>query len=237
MTEANFSNRTFLYYLKVLYRRRWFLAILVLIASATTLATALRSAPVYRSTATILLIEGQGGGAFDAVQSGFGALGIMLRGGSASSAKVITAILKSQRMANNIQEHFGFQERFQIGREQAIQRAKGMLTIYDWDTTLGVEVTGGDPQFIADVANFCVKNLDSLNQELNISTEKPFVRLLDPAEVPKRPIPREIKKRMLVSALTVFLLGSLFVLFADYLRRLKEVETLSHAFEKEELKI
>jgi hypothetical protein len=79
---------------------------------------------------------------------------------------------------------------------------------------------GNDPSYTEKVANFAIQNLDKINEELNITPDKPMVKVLDKAAYGIRQS-RHIARNAMVSALLVFLLFSAYIFSADYLRKIK----------------
>jgi len=65
-----------------------------------------------------------------------------------------------------------------------------------------------------------MQNLDKLNNELSISSNRPMVKILD-AAVRGTPESRQVPRKLFVSAMAAFLISSFYIFFSDYLRKLK----------------
>jgi hypothetical protein len=130
---------------------------------------------------------------------------------ASSSADTIFAILKSARMRGDINEHFNVQGRSQFWWQLDAYYVKGGFAI---------EITGSDPEIIKDIANFAAENLDNINLELQITSQKPMITVLDPA-VRGAPINKNISKKAIVNALFIFIIYSFYVFYKEYLSHLK----------------
>ena len=161
----------------------------------------------YISTITIILPKGD-----TQIKSSIGSfLGISSLSMGASSEDMIVAIIKSKRMAKDIYENFKLYER---------KKFKYSLETYVMPGGFSLEAKGNDPALTEKIANFCVQNLDKINAELNLTPERPMVKVLDPAAYGVR-MSRGILKNVFVAGLFTFLAISLYIFFKDYMIRLK----------------
>lgn len=193
-----------IYYMNI-YKKWW--KKIIAVAGISMFLTMLFSMAVpatYVSTVTLL----SGGG-----ESSVGSIGQFLGISSAqsSSNNVIIAILKSRRMAKDINEKFNSPERSGFSYSISTSEATAGLAI---------TVTGSAPDLTQKIADFAVVNLDKINSELDITLNKPMVKVLDPAVRGVRQS-RQTPRKMVVAGLLSFLLISLYVFFSDYLNKLK----------------
>jgi uncharacterized protein involved in exopolysaccharide biosynthesis len=197
---------TVFYYIDLLKKWRKPLLIVVVVSMVLTIVFSLTKPPTYVSTVTLLL-AGENPG-LGAVGSLFGISDIV-----SSDKDVIIAILKSNRMANDIREEFKLSKKpnFWWG-----------INTYVVTGGLNVEVKGPDPALTEKIANFCIQELDKINTELNITLKKPMVKVLDPAGYGARQS-GDFAKRTLISGIFAFLALSCYIFFLDYLKRLKRV--------------
>ena len=195
-----------LYYINM-YKKWWKKIMLVMVISMFLTACFSLFMPVtYVSTVTLLSV---GGGT-----STGGALGSLLglsglSGGSSTEA--IVPLLNSRRMTKDISDRFDLDEKPRFRYKINTAEAKGAFAI---------KVSGNDPALIQKIANFTVANLDKINMELDITPNKPMVKVLDLAVRGIRES-RQTPRKMLVAGLLSFLLISLYAFFSDYLKKLK----------------
>jgi len=128
-----------------------------------------------------------------------------------SSDEIIFSMLKSRRMNKDINGHF---------KEKKKRGFWWSLDTYRVMGGFAVEVTGSDPKLTKEIANFSVENLEKINLELDITSQKPMVKVLDPA-IEGAPIKRYVFKKVLVRGIFVFLLYALFIFFREYFSQLR----------------
>jgi capsular polysaccharide biosynthesis protein len=89
------------------------------------------------------------------------------------SAYTALSIISSQRMREDIEKHFDLKSNPDFK----------LIDIIAYNTLpLTTEVKGTDPELVKDIANYCVSNVDRINAELNLSPEKPLLKVIDYAE-------------------------------------------------------
>lgn len=191
-----------LYYIE-LFKRSWktiFLTVAIAIL-LTTIFTYLM--PVYyTSTVTLISVKPAGSG------QRLGSLGKVFGIGELSpTSNYVLPLIYSRRMANDIKERFNLKEK---------KKFKWSIKVEDMKIT----VRGTDPGLVQKIANFAVENLNKINEELELTTSKPMVKVLDPANYGE-PEPRYFFKKIVISALFSFLLANIFVFISDYLNKLK----------------
>lgn len=192
-----------LYYINM-YKKWWKRIALVVVVSMSITMFFLRfQSTTYVSTVTLLSTGGGGASS--------GPLGTLLGLSGSSSTDVIVPLLNSRRMARDISDHFALDKK--PGFRYSISTGK-------MEGAFAINVNGTDPVFTMEIANFVVENLDKINKELDVTSSKPMVKVLDPA-VRGAPILREKTRKIFVAGILSFLLLSLYVFFSDYLRKLK----------------
>jgi uncharacterized protein involved in exopolysaccharide biosynthesis len=192
------------HYLNI-YKKEWKkMAALILLTMLITMIVTLLQPIMYRSTISVLSPK-EGGG--------MGNLGSYL-GLSAgpSSDDIIFSMLKSRRMSNDINEHFNLKNKRKFWWE---------IDTYIVTGGFAVEVKGSDPELTRDIANFSIANLDKINSELQITTQKPMVKVLDPA-LRGAPVAKKVSNRVAASGLFTLLLHAFFLFFKDYFSQLKK---------------
>jgi len=191
-----------------MYKKWWktIVKLMVIAMFFTTIFSML--GPVnYVSTVTIIS-AGSGGSSSSSIGK---LLGISGLGGGDSSNEIIIAILRSNRMARDIQAFLQFNKK---------QKFSYAIATREIAAGMAINVRGNDPLFTEKIANFAVQNLDKINSELNITPSKPMVKVLDSATYGARES-RQTPRKILIAGLAAFLLMSLYIFFSDYLRKLK----------------
>lgn len=190
-----------------LYKKHWkkmaFLIIVVMLAAAMLQSMQ----PItYRSTLIALSSKenSQGGN----LGSYLGLPNLIM---GASSNDIVFSMLKSRRMRRDINEHF-----------QLSKRPKFWWNLDAYVVTGGfaVEVTGPDPKMTKEIGNFAVENLNKINLELQVTSQKPMVKVLD-AAVEGSPAGRNVSKKVMASGLFAFLMCTLWIFFKEYFSQLK----------------
>ena len=215
------ADITFLTYWKVAKERKR--AILTLITLSALIMTFVVMTAPREYTASVSVFPPAGPAN---LFSGFSSMGLTMGGGGPTSVESLTFLVKSRRMAEGIVDHFALAEKFQMTRERATRRARRMVNGYDLvkGTLFVIEATSDDPKFSADLANFCAENLNAINEQLILTSDKPFVKVIDSAQPPTSANPRYLPKKVL-GAILFSGIGSYFFFFlAEYFKMLCEEE-------------
>ncbi|MBN1793539.1 MAG: hypothetical protein JW844_01080 [Candidatus Omnitrophica bacterium] len=232
-----YSTASILYYFNVLKKYWRFIAVVVIIATVISGLKGMRTPRSYTAEVVLLLPASEGGNSTSSSIGRF--LGIPNLSGGGSSTSLLGAIIKSRKMAEDIVEHFNLADKTKPGAwESAIRGTKGKIFLPPSlnTVTLSIKASDRDPKRAAQIANFCAENLDNINEELQITTQKPMVKILDEATPPLAPNPRGVKKRALTSGLfagLMCILGVFFLEYIAYLKRKKEPNVTSELLEEE----
>lgn len=197
-----------LHYLSI-YKKEWKRVVsLVSLAAFITAVMVLLQPTVYRSTVTVLSLK-EGGQA--------GAIGRylgMLSSVASSSDAVVFSMLESARMRRDVHEHFNLKDK---------QNFWWALDTYEVTGGFAVEVKAPDPDMTERIANFCVENLDKINAELQVTSQRPMAKVLD-AAVKGSPVSKDIFKKVIAIDLFVFLIYALFIFFREYFSQLRKAK-------------
>lgn len=195
-----------LYYIDIYKKWRRPIIAIVGITMFFTMCFSLFSPAMYVSTVTLLSTE-------SGADSGASSLGkfLGLSIGGTSPNEVIVVIVKSRRMSEGIRTSFNLDKN---------PRFRYSLDINSMIGGLAISVKGTDPDLTEKIANFCIQNLDNINAELQITPNKPMVKVLDPAIYGTRES-RQTLRKMFISGTMAFLLISLYIFFLDYFKKLK----------------
>ena len=211
---------TLLHYLLIL--NRWRVRILGAAFLAAMVAFLLTwwSPRMYVSTATIF--APREAPVFGGAAGRFLDIANVSTGGA--SMEIIPPMIRSRRMAEDVIEQFGMNKTYPgMTKQSLVNKVHRMIALYDTEkrALYAIEVHHQDPKTAADIANFVVANLDRLNEDLKITSEKPIVRLLDPATPASAPEGRRMLEKMVASGLIVGLLIVMYAFLTDYLKRLQ----------------
>lgn len=197
-----------IHYLDI-YKKEW-KKMIVLILLAMVITTIVQSMQPVTYKSTLIALSSKEGSGSTKLGS---YLGLPDLGIGSSSDEIIFSILKSRRMRKDINEHFQLSSR---------RKFWWILDAYVVTGGFAVEVKGADPYMTEKIANFAVENLDKINLELQVTSQKPMVKVLDPA-VTGTPVGKNLSKRTIASGLFIFLGYSLFIFFREYLSYLKKL--------------
>ncbi len=193
-----------------IYKREWKKIVCWVILAMCIAAVISRLQPaVYRST--LVALSPKAGGVGGQLGSFLGLSGLSQGN---SSDELIFSMLKSRRMSADINKHFN---------PDGKRKIKWAIDSYIVTGGFAVEVKGSDPLLTKDIANFSVENIDKINMELQLSPQKPMVKVLDPAARGAQ-VGKDVFKKSMASGLFVFLIYTLFIFFKEHLANLKKAK-------------
>lgn len=115
-------------------------------------------------------------------------------------------------------------EKLQVGQQRGSAGILGNNTSVEVGKTKIMSITVEDksPTMCATIANYYIENLDKLNEELQITTQKPMVQILDKALPALQPFKPKLKLNLLI-AMVLGGFGSVFLSFViEFLRNYKD---------------
>lgn len=160
-------------YAVVVWRHRWLIVGLCLVAVLTTFGITITTPKVYESTATLLVPKEGGAGG---LLGGLAASGLLQQVPGLSvpsltpNRDTLMSILKSRTVAQAVVERFRLQERYRARYlEDAIKGLQDATDVrISREGVISVKVEDTDPRLAADMANFYVEQLDRLVAEYGI---------------------------------------------------------------------
>jgi|GEM_PF-1397267 len=216
-----------LYYLRFFNRWKGWILLPATLAAFVTLVIGLCSPRPYTTEATILL---SGMGTFS-IGTHLGNFGIPDLSLGNPNVDIVSSMIQSRRMAEDITDHFKLMEKWGVrNRPLLIQKVKRMVTSSEMKNGLRIEVTTEDPQLSSDIANFCVTNLDAMNDALHLTTEKPVAKILDPAIPPTVPSSRKILPRVCLTFFVWVTGCTVFIFLREYIKDLLRKENEEQMF-------
>lgn len=121
----------------------------------------------------------------------------------------IISMITSRRMREGIDKHFDL-------KHNAGFKLTKIVSYSIKDFIIIVEVRGTDPGLTRDIANFCISNIDNINNDIKISSEKPALKMLDPAST-GIPITNNFIKGMLTGGFFAVIFSFIAVFFIEYM--------------------
>ena len=213
-------------YVKVVLKYKVMIVILVIGAALIAYTYSLTMPKIYSSTASVLPPEIDAKGTSSLAKLGrnlnIGVLPNLSGGGSTTD--IVMAMLKSRRMAEDIINEFNLKkvEGFEYLIETIDYLRSNTKINVSREDVISIAVESSDKQRAADIANFYVANLNKMNEELELSSSKPIVRVLDiakPAELKCKPI---IRKNVMIAGMAAIMLGIILAFLRDYLAQKKK---------------
>ncbi|MEI7942072.1 MAG: Wzz/FepE/Etk N-terminal domain-containing protein [Candidatus Riflemargulisbacteria bacterium] len=221
--------------LKVLFKYWMLIVSITITATVIGIIFATIAIPTYKAEAKFFIPQ-QDKSALSGYMSAISSLGLGGLGGGNSSSEVVLNLINSKRMAKDIVVKFDlvkvYQERNSKKKIEAdtndqenmlysaIIQLKGSLSVNSDKSgliTLGIE--DQNPQLAADIANYMVVNLDVMNEELKLSSQKPMVTVLDPAEKPLVKAKPNKKMFVIVGFITGGVLSVFLAFVLEYLKK------------------
>lgn len=183
-------------HLFILWRKVWIWKWILIISSVSTgilsLIISLILPKVYEAKVTILTPESVAGGIAGGLIAQAAGLGIE----GEISSQTILALLNSSAETEAVIENFNIIETFGLKNKSDAYELLEKITDFSIDHLEGVikvKVETYSPKLSADMANFYVNYLNTLNEQIKITTEKPIVKVIDWASIPSRPSKPRIK--------------------------------------------
>lgn len=181
LSETNQTvGNSFIEFLTVTVKYRWFLFWFVFIITAGSLIFALLSPKWYKATVSVLPAEKTD---FLSAFSGLSALaknfspskGLAALAGNTEFDRY-RAILKSATMIDDVIKRFNLREDYDFASEDYDKVAKAFLSNFELEVqdegNLTISIYDKNPQKAADIANYMVAKLNEVNTKLSVSNAK-----------------------------------------------------------------
>lgn len=159
-------------YLRVVWRYRWMILALCLIAMSLTVVRSLRMPRQYQSAVTIMppldILQRESGGAFGSMNNSL--LRQVMNTGVGSIAKIYVEIIESREVADAIIDRFHLMNKYAgiLYRSSVRDRLKANMTVKTTDGgAVRVTVSDRDPNQAAAIAGAYVEELDKRNKKLS----------------------------------------------------------------------
>jgi len=179
--KENFVGSTFIEFLTVVIKHRWFLFWFVFIITAGATIYALLAPKWYKSTASVFpaektdLLSTLSG--LSSLAKGFSASkGLAALTGTNTEADRYIAILKSATITDDVIRKFDLRKEYDMEDdyyEKVVKKWQSNLDLEIQDEgNLTITVYDKDPQKAADIANYLVERLNEINTKLSVTNAK-----------------------------------------------------------------
>jgi capsule polysaccharide export protein KpsE/RkpR len=174
--SAKFSD-----YMYILYKWKKFLFVNLIVIAIVTTVIVFQIPPQYKASAVVMIPpeSSMGLGGLTSLlgnKSGGMSLGAKLLGGSSASEDVLMGILNSRSTLTNVIERFDLMKYYEVedrNMAKTIKAFAGDLSFGPNEySMIEITVINKDPKRAADIANYFVEILDSLNIRLNVEQAK-----------------------------------------------------------------
>jgi capsular polysaccharide biosynthesis protein len=167
----------------------------------------------YTSSVTMLAPEVSAGGSISS--NPFGLLSNLGLKSKGLSTQALIATLKSDFMTSDIVDSFDIQKMYKIKKKrEAMQFLNNNLTkisINNIDGTISISVTTHSPKMSFSIANYYIYNLYKINNILNLTTQQPIVRIMNPPYIPEKKTAPKVKFNMIIAGILGLLFGFTFI--------------------------
>ena len=178
--NENKIGHSFVEFLIVVAKYRWFLFLFIFLISAAATTYALLSTKWYKSTVSVLPAEranilGSFSGLSSLVKSFSPTKGIAALTGTSEVDRYI-AILKSSSMINDVITRFNIREEYEMQDTYYEKVFKAFVSNFEIEVedegNLVVSVYDQNPQKAADIANYMISKLNDINTRLSVTNAK-----------------------------------------------------------------
>ena len=132
--------------------------------------------------------------------------------------QAVMAILRSRKIAEDVVNTFKLDSIYGVlNTDEAVNRfSKKMEVGVDYETgVVTFTLKGDDPERLYRISTYLVRHMEDFNEELKLSIEKPFVRVLDPPYVPQLPYWPRKKIVFGISLILGFFIGLLLATWRE----------------------
>ena len=231
---------TLLDYWRVIYRWKWLIILLGLIATGTSGWVTFQMPKIYKATTTILPLGNEGSGGLGAALSAIpfaSALGGVA--GINAPADQVLIILNSRTIAEKIIRDFKLQPHYHQNAwdpeknawkpekkkpflEDTVKKFHNNITAKsDRHGGVSLSVLDEDPMMAANIGNAMVSALAKFlnDHSLNINFQT-----IDPAVPPERKFKPSIRTNVLIAGVLALFVGIFLAFFFEYVKRVREEE-------------
>ncbi|NQT46237.1 MAG: hypothetical protein HQ593_02000 [Candidatus Omnitrophica bacterium] len=155
-------------------------------------------------------------------------LGISLLDAARGDEKgeIIEYLMSSRRMAEDVAKEFNLAKEWGVSTEVAAAKVQKMVDTHTRPQMpiMDIWAFGKDPDLLVDIIKFMLTNLDKLNNDLDITTDKPLLIVLDEVRADREPVSKNAGRKAVVAFLLVSVTMITSIFFWEYIQKLKAEE-------------
>jgi len=206
MNQQNYEDEVdFVEYLKVIFKHRLMIIALIFCSMASAGVISLFQPKIYEATATFFPMNIKEESAPTLMKP------------KVDIENLVIFILESRKMADRIIEQLKLDK---LWKKELMVDSRNMLKkatkiTLEKNGIIKLAVRDESAQLAANITNAYVDNIDYLNRELELGSQKQIVQLIDRPVVPERKIPRGTIKIVLISAAISFFFAIFLALLIE----------------------
>jgi len=203
--------------IRKLWKKKVFLLFCFFVPVIIALIVSLLLPKRYTSSATVLSPEVAAGGGI--IQTPFGGFSTSNLGQSTISSQAIIALLKSDKMLEDIVDHFNLVKVLRVEKKRAaidfLREGMSLIEFLADEGTIRISVWSYSPEMSKEIVEFYLTNLENLNTTFKMTTTSPIVKILSPPFVPEKKSFPKIKINMAIAGFGGVICGLLFLYFKE----------------------
>lgn len=203
--------------IRKLWKKKFFFQFCFFVPAIIALIVSLLIPKRYTSSATILAPEVAAGGGI--IQTPFGGFSTSSLGQSAISSQAVIALLKSDKMLEDMVEHFNLLEKLGFKNKRAamefLSKEMSSIIFVSDEGIIEISVEAFSPEMSKSMVEFYLLNLETLNTTFELSTQNPVVKVISPPYLPGKKSFPKIKMNMGIAGFLGLAIGLLFIYFKE----------------------
>ena len=200
----------------ILWSKKWQILSICFITVILTMIVSLLLPKNFKAEAVLLMPEAASGSSL--ISSPLGIISPRLSGEQEISSQVIKTMLESKRCLVKAVKRFNLREVYRkkdIHDTILLLQERTNIGIFNLTGEIKIQVLDRDPKRAADICNYYIFSIDTLNSQLRLTSTKEVVKVLDYASPPKEKSSPRIKLNMLVSFLLAFIISFSYYVFSS----------------------
>jgi uncharacterized protein involved in exopolysaccharide biosynthesis len=200
----------------IFWAKKWWILSISFITAVITMIVSFFLPKTYAAEAILLMPEAATSSTL--ISSPLGIFSPKLGAGQGLSSQVIKAVLGSKRSLSKVAKKFNLQKVYKkedMGNTMLVLKERTKIGIFNLTGEMKIQVQDRDPQRAADICNYYISMIDTLNSQLCLTSTKEIAKVLDYASPPKNKSSPRIKLNMLVSFLLAFVIAFSYYVFSS----------------------
>lgn len=215
MTKEETLNLIFAW--RIFWKCKKIIILYSLVAAIIAMIVSFILPKTYEAKIILLMPEISAGASGIASSLGFLSPNLTLEEGISSQS--IKSILESETCLKLVIDKFDLINVYRkknIEETMKILKKRTNIGIFNLSGTIELVFKDRDREKVAEIGNYYIKTLEIINEKLELTTEKPIVKVLDPAVPPLKKSFPKTRYNMIFAFLFVFLFLFLFYMFKEW---------------------